>query len=160
VEARLALFSQSHSRCDCLLSTIVHDIMSGISKKGRDKPAISRPSISPRQVDRAIESATQILAAVGSPHPIFQRIASRSPNILPRVNDQSLSSQPVEGPLPNREARIDPPNPGASGHNPDSMNESAPIDFLALHERCGSIFWACNLEKLTTPVQELLGGSL
>jgi hypothetical protein len=135
VKTGLALFSQSHPRCDCFLSTTVHDIMSGISKKGRDKPAISRPSISPRQVDRAIESATQILAAVGSPHPIFQRTASRSQNPPPRVNDQSLSSRLVENALPNKEARIDPQNPGVSEHIPDLKNESVPSDLLILRER-------------------------
>ncbi|CAG8686331.1 15251_t:CDS:2 [Acaulospora colombiana] len=62
--------------------------MNNIFRKVREKSSSSRPSTPPPQVDRAIESATQILAAVGSPHPIFQRPTS---DISPRVDDPPLS---------------------------------------------------------------------
>ncbi|PVG00856.1 hypothetical protein CPB86DRAFT_812717 [Serendipita vermifera] len=92
----------SNIDCDaCFVLTLVSELlfaatflqlsrnnMSNIFKKVRDKSSSSRPPTPQPQVDRAIESATQILAAVGSPHPIFQRSTSE---ISPRVSDQPLS---------------------------------------------------------------------
>jgi hypothetical protein len=64
--------------------------MSGISKKGRDKSVSSRPSTPRREVNRAFQSATQVLAAVGSPYPIFQHTASGS-----RIIPQRFTSRPI-----------------------------------------------------------------